>query len=81
MSLRFSRDGSTLLAGGGYSAQRGKVILFDVKTGKRAKVHTIAVSTGSCSLKELKTLKPWRIIGKIGMLKTIITEKTKGKNE
>ena len=33
--LRFSRDGSTLLAGGGYGVHTGKVILFDVKTGKR----------------------------------------------
>lgn len=33
--LRFSRDGSLLLAGGGRSAARGVVALFDVKTGKR----------------------------------------------
>ncbi len=33
--LRFSRDGSTLLAGGGRGVQLGKVVLFDVATGKR----------------------------------------------
>ena len=33
--LRFSRDGSTLLAAGGHSVQSGKVVLFDVRTGKR----------------------------------------------
>ena len=36
--LRFSRDGSILLAGGGYGAQSGKVVLFDVKSGKRIAV-------------------------------------------
>jgi hypothetical protein len=33
--LRFSRDGSILLAGGGKSAALGMVALFDVKTGRR----------------------------------------------
>lgn len=33
--LHFSRDGATLLAAGGKGAQSGKVVLFDVKTGKR----------------------------------------------
>ncbi|MDR3703847.1 MAG: hypothetical protein P4L56_29630 [Candidatus Sulfopaludibacter sp.] len=33
--LRFSRDGATLLAGGGKGVQSGKVVLFDVKSGKR----------------------------------------------
>jgi mono/diheme cytochrome c family protein len=33
--LRFSRDGSTLLAGGGKSAALGIVALFDVKSGRR----------------------------------------------
>lgn len=36
--LKFSRDGSMLLAGGGNGAQSGKVVLFDVKSGKRAAV-------------------------------------------
>jgi len=33
--LRFSRDGATLLASGGKGVQSGKVVLFDVRTGKR----------------------------------------------
>ena len=33
--LRFSRNGSLLLAGGGRGGQSGKCIVFDVKTGKR----------------------------------------------
>jgi len=33
--LRFSRDGATLLAAGGRGVQSGKVVLFDVRTGKR----------------------------------------------
>jgi WD40 repeat protein/mono/diheme cytochrome c family protein len=34
-SLRFSRDGSLLMAGGGQGAAKGTVVLFDVKTGNR----------------------------------------------
>lgn len=33
--LKFSRDGSVLLAGGGRGGASGKVVLFDVKSGKR----------------------------------------------
>lgn len=33
--LRFSRDGSLLLAAGGKGVQSGKAVLFDVKTGNR----------------------------------------------
>ncbi len=33
--LRFSRDGSTLLAGGGKGAVAGKAVLFDVRSGMR----------------------------------------------
>src|SRR5215475_14021888 len=36
--LRFSRDGTTLLAGGGRGVQLGKVVLYDVRTGKRTAV-------------------------------------------
>jgi dipeptidyl aminopeptidase/acylaminoacyl peptidase len=36
--LRFSRDGSMLLAGGGRGVQSGKVVLFDVKSGQRRAV-------------------------------------------
>lgn len=34
--LKFSRNGSLLLAGGGHAGQSGKVVVFDVKTGERA---------------------------------------------
>ena len=34
-ALRFSRDGSILLAAGGKGVQIGKVVLYDVKTGNR----------------------------------------------
>lgn len=34
-SLRFSRNGSLLLAGGGIGAKSGRVVAFDVSTGKR----------------------------------------------
>lgn len=33
--LKFSRNGSLLLAGGGHASKAGHVVLFDVKTGKR----------------------------------------------
>lgn len=33
--VRFSRDGSLLVVGGGHAAASGKVALFDVKTGRR----------------------------------------------
>ena len=33
--LRFSRDGSVLMAAGGRPVELGKVVLFDVKTGRR----------------------------------------------
>ncbi len=33
--LKFSRNGTLLLAGGGRAASSGKVVVFDVKTGKR----------------------------------------------
>lgn len=34
-SLRFSRSGAILLAGGGHGARLGKAVAYDVKTGKR----------------------------------------------
>jgi WD40 repeat protein len=34
-TLRFSRDGATLVAAGGRGVQSGKAVLFDVRTGKR----------------------------------------------
>jgi mono/diheme cytochrome c family protein len=33
--LKFSRSGALLLAGGGHDARQGRVVVFDVKTGKR----------------------------------------------
>lgn len=33
--VRFSRDGSVLMAAGGQAVKSGKVVLFDVKSGKR----------------------------------------------
>lgn len=36
--IRFSRDGSVLLVAGGRPVQSGRVVLFDVKTGKRLAV-------------------------------------------
>ena len=34
-SIKFSRDGSLLVVAGGVGAQSGKVVIFDIKTGKR----------------------------------------------
>ena len=45
---------------------------IDVNCARRAGVRMVAVTTGSSSKKELKDLKPWRIIGKISQLKEII---------
>ncbi len=36
--LRFSRDGAVLMAAGGRPVESGRVVLFDVKTGKRLAV-------------------------------------------
>ncbi len=45
---------------------------IDVITGKRAKVRTVAVTTGSSTPAQLKQLKPWRVIDRMNRLKTII---------
>jgi HAD superfamily hydrolase (TIGR01549 family) len=45
---------------------------IDVTCAHRAGVRMVAVSTGSSSKKELKDLKPWRIISKMNQLKKII---------
>jgi len=47
---------------------------IDVNCAHRAGVRMVAVATGSSSKKELKDLKPWRIIDKINQLKKIIVE-------
>ena len=49
---------------------------IDVNCARRAGMRMVAVATGSSSRKELKDLKPWRIIDKMIMLKAIITQKT-----
>lgn len=48
---------------------------IDVNCANRAGVRVVAVATGSNSKKELKDLKPWRIIDKMVELKSIITKK------
>jgi len=45
---------------------------IDVNCAHRAGVRVVAVATGSSSKKELKDLKPWRIISKMSQLKKII---------
>ena len=52
---------------------------IDVSCAHRAGIRMVAVATGSSSKKELKDLKPWRIIDKMVMLKSIIMQETKGK--
>ncbi len=47
---------------------------IDVNCAHRAGVRMVAVATGSSSKKELKDLKPWRIIGKMSQLKKIMEE-------
>jgi len=47
---------------------------IDVNCARRAGVRMAAVATGSSSKKELKDLKPWRIISKINQLKAILRE-------
>ena len=47
---------------------------IDINTGRRARVRTVAVATGSCTHQELKTLQPYRVIAKIAELKNIIKE-------
>jgi len=45
---------------------------IDVNCAHRAGVRMVAVVTGSSSKKELKDLKPWRIISKMNQLKEIM---------
>jgi phosphoglycolate phosphatase len=53
---------------------------IDINCARRAGMRVVAVPTGSSSLKELKDLKPWRIIDKIGRLKKLIREAHEQKN-
>ena len=43
-AIRFSRDGSVLMVAGGRPVEFGKVVLFEVKTGKRLAVIAVAFS-------------------------------------
>jgi len=52
-------------------------MIIDVDCAHRAGIRAVAAATGSSSKKELKSLKPWRIIGKMIELKSIITKITK----
>ena len=65
IAKRLSLDKSEVLYVGDMS--------IDVNCARRAGVRLVAVSTGSSSKKELKDLKPWRIISKMSQLKKIIT--------
>ena len=49
---------------------------IDIETGRRAGVNTVAVCTGSSSASELKALKPYQIINRIGELKKVIKSAT-----
>ncbi len=56
---------------------------IDVNCALRAGVRMVAVLTGSSSKKELKDLKPWRIIDKMSQLREIVIpppHKGEGKN-
>lgn len=45
---------------------------IDVQTGKRAKIKTVAVATGSSTSAELKALKPYRVIRRVGEVTKIL---------
>ena len=51
---------------------------IDVTTGKRARVRTVAVATGSCSLRQLMEAKPYRVIRQLPQLNGIIQELQNG---
>ena len=45
---------------------------IDIQCARAAGIRMVAVATGSNSKKELKSLKPWRIIGRMVLLKKVI---------
>jgi len=45
---------------------------IDIRTGKAARMRTVAVATGSSSLKELKAQRPLRVIREIGSLTAML---------
>jgi len=50
---------------------------IDVKCAHAAGIRMAAVCTGSCSKKELKSLKPWAFMGTMVSLKPLITKEIK----
>ncbi len=48
-------------------------MIIDVECGKRAKIRTVAVATGSNTKKELKELRPYKIIDSIKQIKQELT--------
>ena len=45
---------------------------IDVQAGKRAGIRTAAVTTGSSTIAQLKVLKPYKIINRIGEVKSTL---------
>lgn len=62
--LRFSRDGSVLLAAGGRPVRSGKVVLFDVKTGRR--LAEIGDELDSILAADLSPDQKWVALGGTG---------------
>lgn len=61
-----------------FKVQKSEVLFIgdmgiDINCGKNALIRTVAVATGSNTKKELKQLKPYRIIDKLSQLKQVIT--------
>jgi phosphoglycolate phosphatase len=59
----------------GFAPQRTIYIgdmAIDIEAGRRAKVKTVAVLTGSSSKKEINQEKPWRMIKNISYLPRLI---------
>ncbi|MCX5708336.1 MAG: HAD family hydrolase [Candidatus Omnitrophica bacterium] len=47
-------------------------MVIDAQAGRRARVKTVIVTTGSSSIREIKAEKPWKIIKKIKTLSKLI---------
>lgn len=47
-------------------------MIIDVQTGRRARVKTIAVTTGSCTAAELKRLNPLAVVRRVGDVKKFL---------
>jgi mono/diheme cytochrome c family protein len=62
--LRFSRDGSVLLAAGGRPVRSGKVVLFDVKSGRR--LAEIGDELDSILAADLSPDQEWVALGGTG---------------